>query len=111
MLTNKSYYIRIQKFREIRINKNHNIVQFHEIFATKLSTIFFNAIFKIFVLKTYLKKQPSKYQIIIFSSFHTGWTSLHNAAMKGYAALVEYLIKSHNATIDAVTMVINFFFP
>ena len=43
LLTNKSYYIRIQKFREIRINKNHNIVQFHEIFAKKYS-IFFNII-------------------------------------------------------------------
>ena len=43
----------------------------------------------------------------INSKAKTGWTSLHNAAIKGYAALVEYLIKKHNATIDSLTMVIN----
>ena len=41
----------------------------------------------------------------INSKAKTGWTSLHYAAMKGYTALVEYLIKKHNATIDSLTMV------
>jgi hypothetical protein len=31
--------------------------------------------------------------------------SLHYAAQKGYASLVEFLIKKHNATIDSLTMV------
>ena len=43
----------------------------------------------------------------INSKAKTGWTSLHNAACYGYAALVEYLITKHNATIDSLTMVIN----
>ena len=32
-------------------------------------------------------------------------SSLHFAAQKGYTALVEFLIKKHNATIDSLTMV------
>ena len=54
---------------------------------------------------------PKSYLIFFFlsasinSKAKTGWTSLHYAAMKGYTALVEYLIKKHNATIDSLTMV------
>ena len=44
----------------------------------------------------------------INSKAKTGWTSLHYAAMQGFTALVEYLIKKHNATIDSLTMVIDF---
>ena len=48
----------------------------------------------------------------INSKAKTGWTSLHFASMKGYATLVEYLIKKHNATIDSLTMVsFKLFFP
>ena len=39
------------------------------------------------------------------SKTKTGWTSLHFAAMKGYAKLVECLIKKYRATIDSLTMV------
>ena len=35
----------------------------------------------------------------------TGWTSLHYSSMKGYTALVEFLVKKHNATIDSMTIV------
>ena len=39
------------------------------------------------------------------SKTKTGWTSLHFASMKGYANLVECLIKKYQATIDSLTMV------
>ena len=39
------------------------------------------------------------------SKTKTGWTSLHYASMKGFTTLVEFLIKKHNASIDALTMV------
>ena len=41
----------------------------------------------------------------INSKTKSGWTSLHYAAMHGFTALVEFLIKKHNATIDSLTMV------
>ena len=41
----------------------------------------------------------------INSKTKTGWTSLHYSSMKGYTALVEFLVKKHNATIDSMTIV------
>ena len=41
----------------------------------------------------------------INSKTKTGWTSLHYSSMKGFTALVEFLVKKHNATIDSMTIV------